>query len=63
MIGNKQNAPNPQLPGYIAQAADGSGAFSPLGRAAAELYGEFNENGHGSEDFSAIIRYLRANEA
>ena len=45
------------------EAADGSGAFTPLGRAAAELYGEFNENGHGSEDFSAIIRYLRANEA
>jgi len=45
------------------QASDGSGGFSPLGKAAAELYAAFNESGHGSEDFSAIIRYLRANPA
>jgi 3-hydroxyisobutyrate dehydrogenase len=45
------------------EASEGSGAFTPLGRAAAELYDSFNENGHGSEDFSAIIRYLRANAA
>jgi 3-hydroxyisobutyrate dehydrogenase len=45
------------------KAADGSGAYTPLGRAAAELYDSFNEDGHGSEDFSAIIRYLRANAA
>jgi 3-hydroxyisobutyrate dehydrogenase len=45
------------------QASDGSGAYTPLGRAAAELYDSFNEDGHGSEDFSAIIRYLRANAA
>ena len=41
------------------EAADLSGAFTPLGRMAAELYEMFNESGHGSEDFSAIIRYLR----
>ncbi len=41
------------------EAAQGSGAVTPLGKAAAELYESFNENGHGSEDFSAIIRYLR----
>jgi 3-hydroxyisobutyrate dehydrogenase len=45
------------------QASDASGAFSPLGKAAAELYASFNESGHGSEDFSAIIRYLRASAA
>jgi 3-hydroxyisobutyrate dehydrogenase len=41
------------------QAAGSSGAFTPLGKAAAGLYEQFNENGHGSEDFSAIIRYIR----
>ena len=41
------------------EAAGGSYAFTPLGKAAAQLYDSFNENGHGSEDFSAIIRYLR----
>ncbi|HEY6631709.1 MAG TPA: 3-hydroxyisobutyrate dehydrogenase, partial [Rhizobiaceae bacterium] len=45
------------------EASDDSGAFSPLCNAAAELYAAFNESGHGSEDFSAIIRYLRANAA
>ena len=42
------------------EAAGSSGAFAPLGEAAADLYERFNENGHGSEDFSAIIRYIRA---
>ena len=42
------------------EAAGSSGAFTPLGEAAADLYERFNENGHGSEDFSAIIRYIRA---
>lgn len=41
------------------EAAVDSGAFTPLGSAAAELYEHFNELGHGSEDFSAIIRYVR----
>lgn len=41
------------------EAAGSSGAFTPLGAAAAELYERFNELGHGAEDFSAIIRYVR----
>src|SRR6187399_494288 len=45
------------------QASEGSGVFSPLGKAAADLYASFNERGHGSEDFSAIIRYLRTHAA
>jgi 3-hydroxyisobutyrate dehydrogenase len=45
------------------EAAGGSHAFTPLGKAAAQLYDSFNENGHGSEDFSAIIRYLRDHAA
>jgi len=44
------------------EAADFTGAFTPLGRMAADLYDLFNESGHGSEDFSAIIRYLRDHE-
>jgi len=32
---------------------------SPLGTAAAELYGSFAGRGHAGEDFSAIIRFLR----
>ena len=43
------------------EAAGSSGAFTPLGSAAADLYAAFNEIGHGSEDFSAIIRYIRDN--
>ena len=48
--------------GFDAGAGGGgsSGAFTPLGSAAAELYERFNESGHGSEDFSAIIRYPSA---
>ena len=41
------------------EAALSSGAFTPLGKHAADLYERFNEMGHGSEDFSAIIRFLR----
>jgi 3-hydroxyisobutyrate dehydrogenase len=41
------------------EAAQSSGAFTPLGQGAAELYGRFNELGHGNEDFSAIIRHIR----
>jgi len=32
---------------------------TPLGAAAAELYGSFAGHGHAGEDFSAIIRFLR----
>ncbi len=45
------------------QAAEGSDAYTPLGRAAREIYDRFNENGHGGEDFSAIIRHLRDHAA
>ena len=45
------------------EAADGAHAFAPLGKAAAELYALFNENGHGAEDFSAVVRYLRDHPA
>jgi 3-hydroxyisobutyrate dehydrogenase len=46
----------------LAQEASGaSGAYTPLGGAAADLYAAFNELGHGSEDFSAIIRFIRDN--
>jgi 3-hydroxyisobutyrate dehydrogenase len=45
------------------EAAGASGAFTPLGGAAAELYQRFNDNGHGNEDFSAMIRYLRDHPA
>jgi 3-hydroxyisobutyrate dehydrogenase len=45
------------------EAAGDSRAFTPLGNAAADLYASFNEHGHGSEDFSAIVRYLRDHPA
>ncbi|MBU0582395.1 MAG: 3-hydroxyisobutyrate dehydrogenase [Alphaproteobacteria bacterium] len=49
--------------GLSQDAAKSAGASTPLGKHAAELYGRFNESGHGHEDFSAIIRYLRDNPA
>jgi 3-hydroxyisobutyrate dehydrogenase len=45
------------------EAARSSGAFTPLGSQAADLYARFNEQGHGSEDFSAIVRFLRDHAA
>jgi 3-hydroxyisobutyrate dehydrogenase len=41
------------------EAARGTGAATPLGRHAAELYAEFEKAGHGGDDFSAIIHMLR----
>ncbi|MBP1842605.1 3-hydroxyisobutyrate dehydrogenase [Rhizobium petrolearium] len=41
------------------QAARQSGAATPLGSHATELYAEFEKSGHGGDDFSAIIRMLR----
>jgi 3-hydroxyisobutyrate dehydrogenase len=41
------------------EAALASGAATPLGAQAAQLYGLFDKLGHGAEDFSAIIRMLR----
>ena len=40
-------------------AARGANTATPLGAAAAELYGSFAGHGHAGEDFSAIIRFLR----
>jgi 3-hydroxyisobutyrate dehydrogenase len=41
------------------EAARQSGAATPLGKHAADLYAEFEGSGHGGDDFSAIIRMLR----
>jgi 3-hydroxyisobutyrate dehydrogenase len=41
------------------EAALASGAATPLGAEAAQLYGLFDQRGHGGEDFSAIIHLLR----
>jgi len=41
------------------EAALATGASTPLGAQAAQLYGLFDRLGHGGEDFSAIIRFLR----
>lgn len=40
-------------------AANSSGANTPLGAAAAALYREFEASGHGGTDFSGIIEMLR----
>lgn len=44
-----------------AQAADSAGAMTPLGHQAFDLYHTFDTAGHGGEDFSAIINWLRDN--
>ncbi|TWH36765.1 MULTISPECIES: 3-hydroxyisobutyrate dehydrogenase [unclassified Aminobacter] len=41
------------------EAAQSSGAATPLGAAAAQLYALYEAAGGGGEDFSAIIRFLR----
>jgi 3-hydroxyisobutyrate dehydrogenase len=41
------------------QAAQSAGATTPLGAAAAALYGLYAAAGHGSADFSGIIRMIR----
>lgn len=41
------------------EAAQSSGAVTPLGAEAAQLYALFNAMGHGGTDFSGIIRFLR----
>lgn len=42
------------------EAARSAGADTPLGAHAQELYSLFDNEGHGGEDFSAIINYLRS---
>jgi 3-hydroxyisobutyrate dehydrogenase len=41
------------------QAALAAGAATPLGAEAAQLYGMFEAAGHGREDYSAIVTFLR----
>ncbi len=41
------------------QAAAQSGAATPLGAEAAQLYALFNNAGGAGDDFSGVIRYLR----
>ena len=41
------------------EAAQSSGAATPLGAAAAQLYALFNALGHAGDDFSGIINFLR----
>jgi 3-hydroxyisobutyrate dehydrogenase len=41
------------------EAAQSTGAATPMGQAAADLYARFQAAGHGSEDFSAMIKFLR----
>ena len=44
------------------EAAIASGAATPMGAAAAQLYGLFAAAGHGGDDFSGIIRFLQGAE-
>ena len=41
------------------EAALASGATTPLGAEAAQLYALFNAAGHAGDDFSGIINFLR----
>jgi 3-hydroxyisobutyrate dehydrogenase len=41
------------------EAAQGSGAVTPLGAEAAQLYALFEATGHGGTDFSGIVNFLR----
>jgi len=44
------------------EAALASGVSTPLGAEAAQLYGLFDKLGHGGDDFSGIIRFLRGHQ-
>ena len=41
------------------EAAKSAGADTPLGAKAADLFRAFQEGGHGGDDYSAIVTYLR----
>ena len=41
------------------EAAKAAGAATPLGEHAQNIYAEFEQQGHGGDDFSAIIHHLR----
>jgi 3-hydroxyisobutyrate dehydrogenase len=45
------------------QAALASGATTPLGAEAAQIYGLFHAAGHAGEDYSAVINFLRGRRA
>jgi len=45
------------------EAAQGTGAVTPLGAEATQLYALFNAQGHAGADFSGIINFLRGNPA
>ena len=45
------------------EAALSSGAATPLGAEAAQIYGLFEAAGHSGEDFSAVINFLRGKES
>ena len=45
------------------EAALATGASTPLGAEAAQLFGLFEKQGHGGRDFSAIIEMLRGTDA
>jgi 3-hydroxyisobutyrate dehydrogenase len=40
-------------------AAKTTGAATPLGKHAQEIYQEFDRSGHGGVDFSGIIQHVR----
>ena len=46
--------------GLARDAAEQTGAFTPLGEEALRLYAKFAEDGHGDVDFSGIIRLMEA---
>ncbi len=45
------------------EAAKSSGAATPLGAHAEALYSRFDNEGHGGDDFSGIINFLRSTKA
>ena len=72
-VGPQSPADNDYRPGFAAalmlkdlslsqQAAAETGAATPLGAHAEQLYRQFNEAGGAAQDFSAIIRHLAASK-
>lgn len=72
-VGPKSPADNDYKPGFASalmlkdlalaqQAAAETGAATPLGAHAEQLYRRFSEGGGAAQDFSAIIRHLAASK-
>mgnify|MGYP003547316315 CR=1 FL=1 len=70
-VGPKSPADNDYKPGFasvlmvkdltLAQdAANATGAATPLGKHAQEIYKAFDAAGHGGVDFSGIIQHVRS---